>query len=34
MLLYCSKCRKKTDIKKPKLKKRKNNAFIKTCSVR
>ena len=36
MLTYCLKCRKITETKNPKVaktKKRKNNAFIKMCSV-
>ena len=36
MLWYCLKCRKNTENKNPKVartKKRKNNAFIKTCSM-
>ena len=35
MLSYCLKCRKNTEGKNPKVarKKRKNNAFIKMCSV-
>ena len=36
MLLYCLKCRKNGEIKNPKVvrtRKRKNNAFIKICSV-
>ena len=36
MVSYCLKCRKNTERKRPKVvrtKKRKNNAFIKMCSV-